>query len=103
MNSNYYWTKAEEKYLLSLVHNNPYNLNECYRRFRIKYPDRTLFAVRNKYYELIDSKKNKVFMFFSRNHYSRQRKVITNRTPKYYKKKLKNNLFKTIWDLVTNK
>lgn len=103
MNNNYYWTKAEEEYLLSLVHDNPYNLNECYKKFRIKYPNRTFYAVKNKYYMLIDSKENKVFMFFSRNHYSKQRKVITSRTPKYYKKKLKENFFESIWTLITGR
>lgn len=103
MNNDYYWTKAEEKYLLSLVHDNPYNLSECYRKFRIKYPNRALYAVKNKYYRLIDLKDKKVFMLFSKKHYSKQRKVITNRTPKHYKEKLKENFFESIWTLITGK
>lgn len=103
MKSNYFWSKEEEQYLLTLVRKNPFNLRDCFRNFNKEYPNRSLNSVRLKYYKMIDSspKKYKVFLFFGANKYSISRKNITSRTStKKHEKKLTKNILRTIWDLI---
>lgn len=102
MKSNYFWSKEEEQYLLTLVRKNPFNLRNCFVEFSKKYPERSISAVMQKYYKMIDSspKKHKVFLFFGANKYSISRKNITSRTSKKHEKKLTKNILRTIWGLI---
>ena len=104
MADNIKWTEAEVKYLLSLAHNYPFNLRECFRIFQQQYPSRSLPSISDKYYYEMrkgNPKKHKIFILIGKRSYSDYRKVIRNK--QVHPKHSKPNFFEVIWQLLTGK
>lgn len=52
------WTEKEEKQLLELISENSGNLQDAFRLFCIKHPNRTVKAAMNKWYQSLRSRKD---------------------------------------------